>query len=90
MMTLKLKNSGFVSNFELMINSANLGQGILCCMRPGQSKVMRTYAQSGQYHTILESHVYLTNRTSIVISYNSISRLVGLQSFNPTKLKKKK
>ena len=32
-----------------------------------QSKAMRAYAQSGQYHTIVESHVHLTEMTSICI-----------------------
>ena len=35
-------------------------------MRPfgeAQSKAMRAYAQSGQYHTIVESRVRLTTRT---------------------------
>ena len=34
-------------------------------MRPfgeAQSKAMRAYAQSGQYHTIMESRVHLTKR----------------------------
>ena len=33
-------------------------------MRPfgeAQSKAMRAYTQSGQYHTVVERHIHLTN-----------------------------
>ena len=39
-------------------------------MRPfgeAQSKAMRAYAQSGQYHTIVESHVRLTEKKKTIL-----------------------
>ena len=44
--------------------SANLGNDNGFGTRPfgeAQSKAMRAYAQSGQYHTIVESRVHLTS-----------------------------
>ena len=38
-----------------------------------QSKAMRTYAQSGQYHTIVESCVRLTIETGAAASFGGIS-----------------
>ena len=56
--------------------SANLGNDhgfiikeySLHCLRPfvgGQSKAMRIYVQSGQYHTIMESYVRLTRSSEL-------------------------
>ena len=49
-----------------------------------QSKVMRAYAQSGQYHNIVESHVRLTWYQSHALNlvFSRASRLVNPQISN--------
>ena len=52
--SLTLTNLG--NNHEFIIKEYRL-------FREAQNKVTRTYAQSGQYHTVVESHVHLTFST---------------------------
>ena len=62
-------------------------------MRPfeeAQSKAMRAYAQSGQYHTIVESRVRLTWYQSDALNLVvPIDRLVNPQISNKKLLKKR-
>ena len=41
-----------------------------------QSKIIRAYAQSGQYHTIVESCVYLTSSSYSIIKNSRLLKLV--------------
>ena len=50
-------------------NVGNVHEFIIRPLGGAQSKVMRAYAQSGQYHTIVKSRVYLTYTSRVYLTY---------------------
>ena len=58
-------------------------------VREAQSIATRAYAQSGQYHTIVESHVHLTWYQSHVPKLSHANKLVNHQMSNKGLQKKR-
>ena len=57
------------------------------CFKEAQSKVMRAYAQSGQYHTIVESRVHLTWYQSHALKLSHVKRILKCRTRDSKKKK---